>query len=566
MIFVEVECVEKGIKIKFYGKDKREWEIALAKVKAMEGAHWDSAGKVWIVANTIDNNLILKTLGKFVIPKDRVVKSRTPAIFNQCPEQYKEYVMAEEFVPAYDIKERQKKLIDNIELNGPLIPGLRNYQIDFVKFMEARDGRALLGDDMGTGKTLQSLAWLAYKDSFPALIVVTAPTKLQWEYEYRRWLKDFPNSEKMRVLSGQTPEQLDKETTAIINWDILWYWKDILAKCKFKCIIGDEAQAIGNPESKRSKAFMKLAKLIPQCIVMSGTPARSKPSQYWAMSKCVDQNLFPQFRAYTWRYCGPKFDPFTHGPVFDGLSNAKELHYKLSKCMLRRTKDEIMTELPTKQIEVVPLEVNEAMLEQYNRESAELNSVVEKSELRLKVASLVRSAYLLKEKSLIRWAEELIETSGEKVVIFCWHRDVVDLLMEDFAKYNPAKIYGGMSLKEREAEKTKFITDASCKVIIGNIQALGTGVDGLQKVCCKAIFAEFANTITDSRQAEDRLHRGGQTKPVTIYYTCAKGTIDEDLMHALDEKAKVLDSVLDGKDVENIDLLEEIFRKHGFSD
>ena len=449
-------------------------------------------------------------------------------------------------------------------MNGPVIKQLRNYQVDFLKFMEVRGGRAILGDDMGTGKTLQSLAWLAYSNSFPALIVVTAPTKLQWEREYNRWLQDFPDSQPVQVLRGQTPTPLYAGSTVIINWDILHYWVPVLRKYGFKCIIGDEAQAIGNPKSQRAKAFLKLAKVIPQCIVMSGTPARSRPAQYWSMISCVEPDMFPDYEAYLWRYCDPKFTPFSIRPTFNGARNVKELHYKLTKCMLRRTKKDVMKELPSKQIEVIPLEVDPGMKKAYDGEESMLQAINDPSELRLKVSALGRTAFLLKEESMKKWVNEMLDISGEKVVIFCWHRDVVELLEQDFADRNPAKIYGGISLNEREAQKKKFIEDDTCRVIIGNIQALGTGVDGLQKVCCKAVFAEFANTATDSMQAEDRLHRGGQENPVTIYYTCAKGTVDEDMMKALDDKKKILDAVLDGKETESSDLLMEILSRRGF--
>lgn len=563
MVRLEVTKDNFMLRVKFFSSNPKEWNSALAQIKCLKGARFNSKDKCWMVQDIPENVDKLMAMGKVEDGKVEKPKPKIPAIYSQCPDAYKDYATEPEFVPNFDIHERQKMLIADTKLNGPIIPQLRNYQIDFLRFMEARGGRALLGDDMGTGKTLQSLAWLAYKNSFPALIVVTAPTKLQWECEYNRWLKDFPNSQPVEVLRGQTPRKLYAGSTIIINWDILWYWKDVLAKYGFRCIIGDEAQAIGNPESKRARAFMGIAKHVPQCIVMSGTPARSKPAQYWTMIKCVEPDLFPQYRAYTWRYCGPSFDPFTHGVVFNGLSNAKELHYKLMKCMLRRTKQEVMTELPAKQIEVVPLEVDEAMKKAYEGEESMLNVITDKNELKLKVAALGRTAYSLKEKSLIRWVDELLEITGEKVVIFCWHRDVVDLLEQAFSKYNPAKIYGGLSLKEREAQKAKFIEDDSCKIILGNIQALGTGVDGLQKVCCKAVFAEFANTATDSAQAEDRLHRGGQENPVTIYYTCAKNTIDEDLMAALDEKRKMLDSALDGKETDDGDLLTQILARRG---
>ena len=99
--------------------------------------------------------------------------------------------------------------------------------------------------------------------------------------------------------------------------------------------------------------------------------------------------------------------------------------------------------------------------------------------------------------------------------------------------------------------------------MICNIQSGGTGVDGFQKVCCNVAFAEFASTSTDMEQAEDRLHRGGQERPVSVYYLIAAGTIDEDIAEALDSKKKVLASVLDGKQASDLDLIATIAARRG---
>ena len=117
-----------------------------------------------------------------------------------------------------------------------------------------------------------------------------------------------------------------KSFSYIINWDILTYWQDELAKTGFECLIGDEAQAIGNPESRRALAFRHLAAVIPECIVMSGTPARSRPAQFWTMLSCVDPTMFPNYRSYLWRYTNPKSSLW--GITFEGARNVKELHAK----------------------------------------------------------------------------------------------------------------------------------------------------------------------------------------------------------------------------------------------
>ena len=551
------------IELSWFCRDRAGWARMLSLVRSIPRRVFDSETKKWYIPATEDNLESLQQSG-WRAAKKSAVKADPQASFGgvPVPKKYQEYISLPEEVPDEDPVITQRNAIENFVLDSTrdIVPGLRSYQVDFLKFASMRNGRVALGDGMGTGKTLQSLAWLAYNRSFPALIVVNAPTKLQWEKEFRRWLSLVPGCpHRVQILYGTRTRKLDKSCSYIVNWDILTYWQDELAATGFECLIGDEAQAIGNPESKRALAFRHLAAVIPECIVMSGTPARSRPAQFWTMVSCVDPKMFPTYKGYLWRYTCPKATP--RGVQFDGARNVKELHAKLVSVMLRRTKDDVMKDLPPKTLDVVPLEADAAELAEYNSEEAGI-SELQGIAAREKLANLTRTAYAVKEKSLLNWVRCFME-SEEKLLLFAWHRDVVDRMFEELKEYNPAKIYGGVTLQQREAEKEKFIQDSTCRIMICNIQSGGTGVDGFQKVCCNVAFAEFASTSTDMEQAEDRLHRGGQERPVSVYYLIAAGTIDEDIAEALDSKKKVLASVLDGKQASDLDLIATIAARRG---
>lgn len=551
------------IELSWFCRDRAGWARMLSLVRSIPRRVFDSETKKWYIPATEDNLESLQQSG-WRAAKKSAVKAEPQAAFGgvPVPKKYQEYMSLPEEVPAEDPVITQRNAIESFALDSArdIVPGLRSYQVDFLKFAAMRNGRVALGDGMGTGKTLQSLAWLAYNRSFPALIVVNAPTKLQWEKEFKRWLSLVPGCpHRVQILYGTRTRKLDKSCSYIVNWDILTYWQDELAATGFECLIGDEAQAIGNPESKRALAFRHLAAVIPECIVMSGTPARSRPAQFWTMVSCVEPKMFPTYKGYLWRYTCPKATPW--GVQFEGARNVKELHAKLVSVMLRRTKDDVMNDLPPKTLDVVPLEADAAELAEYNSEEAGIDEL-QGIAAREKLANLTRTAYAVKEKSLLNWVHCFME-SDEKLLLFAWHRDVVDRLFEELKEYNPAKIYGGVTLQQREAEKEKFIQDSSCRIMICNIQSGGTGVDGFQKVCCNVAFAEFASTSTDMEQAEDRLHRGGQERPVSVYYLIAAGTIDEDIAEALDSKKKVLASVLDGKQASDLDLIATIAARRG---
>lgn len=432
------------------------------------------------------------------------------------------------------------------------------------------------------GKTVEALSWMVYANAYPALYVVNAPTKLQWQGAYRKWvgatLKAYPDVE---VLSGKTPHPLSRDKSYIINWDILADWaghyeydesaqQNIfiadgpLTRVGFRLLVGDEVQAIGNPNSQRAEAFKSLAEIIPHVIGMSGTPAMSKPLQFWTLLSIVEPSRFKNYFSFANRYCDPQTNGY--GTTYNGASHIEELHELLVQCMLRRTKSEVMKDLPPKVMEVVPLEVDDSSMEAYYEEEHNVFSENiadgEVGNARNKVAHLLRTAYALKEKSLLQWVEDFLE-SGEKLLLFAWHRSVVEVLFEKLSKWHPARIYGGMSPTEREEARLKFIEDDKCRLVVANIQAGGVGIDGWQAVCSCVAFAEFSHTPNYHRQAEDRLSRMGQTRSVTSYYLVCPNSIDMDAIEVLDKRAKMLDGILDGKETATTDLLTEILERRG---
>ena len=556
-----------------------EWRKILNLVRALPDRCFDPLTKRWNVPARPEIGAWLATCG-WTLPSSQ--ESVTPV-----PSQ-KKHNRASVVVPAAPPKpkgptpeEKQREQLAQVQLESfrPLVQGLRPYQVDFIRFMTLRKGRGALGDDMGTGKTVQALAWLAYSGMFPALIVVNASTKFQWREAFHRWLDGCPGLNpafrRVGILSGRTPYMLEPGVSCIVNWDILADWaggltnsgqfvlSGPLSRMGFQLLIGDEIQAIGNPKSNRAKAFRALAKQIPGVIGMSGTPARSKPAQFWSLLNILEPAQFPNQLRYLQRYCGPKGNGF--GITYNGASHIEELHEKLVPCMLRRTKAQVMKDLPPKIMEVVPLEVDDQEMKNYQMREAEAfnDAGATALVLREKVAALLRTAFGLKEKSCISWVRDFLDNGENKLLIFAWHRDVVDLLVEELKAYHPGKLYGGISPKDREGCRQRFIKDSNCRVLVANIQAGGVGIDGFQEVCSHCAFVEFSHTPNDHRQAEDRLHRGGQKRAVNSYYLVAPGTVDMDAVEVLDSRAKMLDGVLDGKAPADIDLLGEILARRG---
>lgn len=555
--------------LKWFSTDKGEWFKMLEKVRDLPSRLWVPSAKCWAIP---DNAIVVKAaeaLG-FVFPA-RVDPIDAPQDSGLSP------------VQAFLASLAQVQL----DPSKTVLHGLRPYQVDFLRYMTQRNGRGALGDDMGTGKTVQSLGWLAYDNATPSLIVVTATTKLQWLRVFTRgpdkwdggidaWRKEFQAWKWVRVLEGRRLNELDPKMSYIINWDILADWAGRingkgqfvldgpLSRVPFKAVIGDEIQAIGNPTSKRSKAFRALAKKIPGMIGMSGTPARSKPAQFWPLLNLVEPNLFANHKRYLTRFCAPASNGF--GMTYDGASHTEELHALIAPLILRRTKADVMKDLPPKTIEVVPIEVSSTAMEDYKRqeELAFASKDLTTQERRDRVQGLLHTAYAMKEAGSIRWLKDFMDSGDQKLVLFCWHRDVVELLMNALKDYRPVKINGDVVGKARDAAIQRFISDPNCRMTVANIQAGGVGLDGLQNACSYAAFVEFSHTPNDHTQAEDRLHRSGQDNAVTAYYLVAPGTVDDDAIESLDRKRQMLNAVLDGKPCEDSDLLTEILAKRGY--
>ena len=380
----------------------------------------------------------------------------------------------------------------------------------------------------------------------PAVIVSTTSTKWQWLHQQRLWMSK--DASPIEILSGQTPHKwqpLTDNRIYIINWEILAYWTTWLDGIDPKVIVGDEVQAIGNMTSQRTKAFRKLSTPIHRnLIAMSGTPITSKPLQFFPILNLLDPVEFKDFRKYQYRYCALKKTPF--GEDSTGASNLEELHLKLRNLMIRRTKADVMKELPDKVRTPVLLPiVKDSDYEALEEKILGLQGAPLK-ELKEELANLSRSAFGVKRRAVLDWVSDFLGDSDEKLLIFGWHRAVVEALTMHLGK-QCITIDGSVPAKDRPALVKRFQEDPGCRVCVANIVAGGTGIDGLQDVCSNVAFVELSTVPAYVMQAEDRLHRMGQRSSTGVWYLLAAGTIDEDMLAVVEERRAMLGTILDGK-------------------
>jgi SWI/SNF-related matrix-associated actin-dependent regulator 1 of chromatin subfamily A len=498
--------------------------------------------------------------------------------------------------------------------NQLVIPGLkgtlRDYQTEGVELIDKFKGNALLADEMGLGKTIQVISWLLlHKNIRPVVISCPAFLKLNWEYELNKWMPE-PN---VQVIFGTNTKQTIVGDIIVVGHNLLANkyvdtdrlhaitgkplkkelrytgWVDWLIDYAPKALICDEAHYFKSDTAAWTKAIFKLRKKVPYCIPVTGTPLENKTLDIFNPVKLANPNIFKNKWSFQHEYCGPKHNGF--GWSFDGATNTKKLHKILTeKVMIRRLKKDVEKDLPPKTTSVIPLSISnrEEYLKAENHFKSYLRGTVEasvkdfvekiremdeeapveidrskvikmKREKSLKANPLYQMTELKKlaaqgkSKEVIEWISSFL-SSGKKLIVFCEHTDIMKSIYEAFPKIS-VLIDGSVPTKKRHLLVKQFQEDDKIKLFIGNAAAQ----EGLTLTAASDVaMVEYPWNPSKLNQRADRAHRIGQKNPVTMYMLIAIKTIDEKMIQILEKKQALSDAILDGKKVEQIDLISEL--------
>lgn len=447
------------------------------------------------------------------------------------------------------------------------------YQKEGVRLIHHKfNGRALLGDDMGLGKSLQAIM---YKDRYvqggPTIIVCPPGLKWQWQAQ----LSEHAGL-RSEVLEGMkppihTPMNYRPAGTFIIGFDCLGdpkkegTWLRFLKKMKPKLIIGDEIHMIQNRNTIRSRAVVNLCKGVKKIILMSGTPATSFPAQLFPAIHILDPETFPSFRSFAFEFCDPKKNHW--GWTFNGCVKPKKLNRLLrANVLIRRQKKDVLKDLPAKVQSVIPVDIKRR--KEYVLAEKDLISWLIKNNMKRQAFSamsaerLVRFGYLkrlaseLKMDEVISWIREFL-TSGKKLIIFGIHKARLKELREAFPGISVI-VDGSVTGHKRQLAVDAFNKDKKIRLFLGNVDAAGVGWS-----CTSAsdvMFFELPWTPGKVVQASDRIHgigRGIAGRQAFVHFLVAHGTIEELLVKILHNKAKNLTRIFDGKDsVKDMNVLD----------
>ena len=263
-----------------------------------------------------------------------------------------------------------------LRLSEKMSDTLLPFQKEGVKFVVRRNGRALIGDEMGCGKTLQAIAVLQhYRRFWPALILVPPPLIDQWVRELREHMGSDLNPSDLRVV--RKGNDVISGKVCVVSYFILdsLVEKQRITPDYFGVVIADESHLLKSKDAKRTNNALPFLRKTRIALCLTGTPSTNRPVELYTQLNGLLPAIFSDYDSFTRRYCDAKPSRFGGGMDVTGASNEKELNLILrSLVMIRRMKDEVV-KLPEKNREILQVEPDPLFIDQLKNCKNELKAV-----------------------------------------------------------------------------------------------------------------------------------------------------------------------------------------------
>ncbi|MEL6468442.1 MAG: DEAD/DEAH box helicase [Cyanobacteria bacterium J06623_4] len=429
---------------------------------------------------------------------------------------------------------------------------------------------ACLADDMGLGKTLQGLAvMLSRAADGPALVIAPTSVCTNWQSEAERFA---PSLRIQRLGEGSRDnrqmllDELGANDLLVCSYGLVQQEEvaEILAGVTWETIVLDEAQAIKNHATKRSQAVMALQGTFK--IIMTGTPIENHLGELWNLFRFINPGLLGSLDSFKQKFA----NPIERDPDKAASEPAKEALRRLIRpFILRRTKDQVLQELPSRTeitLAVEPSDEEAAFYEALRREAVEklkgkkdiqagqkhLQVLAEIMKLRRACCnpSLVKPELAIPSTKLARFSElieELLD-NGHKALVFSQFVDHLKLLKAHLDEQQIAYQYldGSTPSKKRKASVDAF-QNGEGDVFLISLKAGGSGLNLTAADYVLHMDPWWNPAVED--QASDRAHRIGQQRPVTIYRLVTQGTIEDKIVSLHKAKRDLADSLLTGADI-----------------
>jgi SNF2 family DNA or RNA helicase len=440
------------------------------------------------------------------------------------------------------------KQLEAGRLDLKLLPvPLYDYQTRGALFLACR-GRSILGDDMGLGKTIETLAaveLLARERGIQRVLVVApASVKYQWESEIKKF-----TTRPVQVIDGSPEARLDQYAAPtfyrLVNYEQVVRDREAINAWKPDVVVLDEAQRIKNWEAKTSKEVKKLKSRY--AMVLTGTPLENRLEELYSIVQFVDERRF-----------GPAFQ-FLHdhrvldeGGNLKGYRNLDKIREKLAPIFLRRTRGEVLTQLPARTDNTVFVELSDEQRGPYEEQRVTLARLLQKNYLTdldrkrilacvVNLRTICDSLFLYDRQTRVspkldEFAELVPELAGDhKLVVFSqWETMILEAAkVLDALGVGYVVLHGGLPGKDRKAVLERFQTDPACKVFLST-DAGGTGLNLQTADTVVNLELPWNPAVLEQRIA--RVHRMGQSRPVRVINLVTRGTIEEKVMRTVEAK------------------------------
>jgi SWI/SNF-related matrix-associated actin-dependent regulator 1 of chromatin subfamily A len=474
--------------------------------------------------------------------------------------------------------------------------GLHSYQKVAVQKIAERKV-CYIGDEMGCGKTLESLVGCYYfQDHWPVLVVCPSSLRYTWRSEIVRWL----HVDEKRVFIVKASKDLKKkakpgQSSSIPEHDFLIISYNLLARPdvtallldKYDIVVLDEAHYIKSMGSKRAYAALKVSTKASVRILLSGTPF-NYPVEMYQQLKVINPRIYPWFfngnvdeedepgkYFYAKRYCKPHKIRFRNREqwVFKGFDRHEELNAVLNTFMIRRKKLDVLTELPYKNricITLDPLtkkqekQIADLLKEEKKAKRSEESSDQEEKKSQVAISSIktgspekfmksFRLANQFKIPHVLNFVKDHIlddlmtENKKMKTLIFMHHDAMREALEECLTEkdYKYFVINGATTAAKRNEYTEDFQKTHKYRIGLLSITAAGVGLT--LTAASTVVFTEILFGPDLHLQAEDRAHRLGQKNTVNIFYLIEPKTTDDINFGLIKKKERESALMLDGK-------------------
>lgn len=455
--------------------------------------------------------------------------------------------------------------VDILELPPQCSP--HPYQWEGIGFLVCRDA-ALLADDMGTGKTVQSVlaARLLFqkREAQRALFVCPLSVLPHWDREFERWAPSLKvtivrGTSEHRDLCWEMPAHIWITTYDTLSRDMEFLTEHALHR--FDLVVLDEAQRIKNPGTGISQAARKVD--ARRKWALTGTPIENKLDELPSIFAFLKPTLFPNREI--------------------SRDEARQL---IGPYFLRRKKEDVLRNLPPKEENPVPLRLSEEQQDTYDQMERERVVQLHDKGGQITAFNILTLIQELKkicnrdprsgESAKLAWlAENLDEMTeeGNKVLVFSQYRE------EQFGGtewlQNELKAYGALNYADANSDRKKadilkrFKEDPEARVFLGNPRTAGVGINELVAANYVVHFDHWWNPAV-TNQATARAHRPGQTKTVIVYHFWVEDTIEDMIRQKTIAKQQLYDEVIDSLSTQPpeevlFEVYDELLKKHGFN-